>query len=54
MDNDQAGREARIQIQRQLGRMYTLIFPQITKKDIGEMKISEIKKQILENYRGKY
>lgn len=52
MDNDQAGKEARIQIQRQLGRMYTLTFPQLTRKDVGEMNPKEIKEQILEINKG--
>lgn len=52
-DNDQAGRESKIQIKRQFSRMYKLIFPQLTNKDIGEMKINDIKK-LLENLKGSY
>ena len=54
MDNDQAGREARIQMQRQFGRMYKLTFPRLTDKDIGDMSIYKIKKDILNNLRGTY
>ncbi len=53
-DNDQAGREARVQIKRQLGRMYNLIFPKLENKDIGDMKIKDIKEKILSNLRGTY
>ena len=42
LDNDQAGREAKVKIQRQLGRMYTMIFPKMIKKDIGDMSLKEI------------
>ncbi len=54
MDNDQAGREARIQMQRQFGRLYKLTFPRLTNKDIGDMSIYKIKKDILQNLRGTY
>jgi 5S rRNA maturation endonuclease (ribonuclease M5) len=54
MDNDQAGREARIQIQRQLGRMYKLIFPRLSNKDIGDMDVKTIKSEILSNLKGYY
>lgn len=46
-DNDQAGREAKIQLQRQLGRFYRLSFPQLSQKDIGDMSINQIKSTIL-------
>ena len=36
-DNDQAGRESKIQIQRSLSRNFTLIFPRFSGKDIGDM-----------------
>jgi 5S rRNA maturation endonuclease (ribonuclease M5) len=52
-DNDQAGRESKIQIKRQFSRMYKLIFPQLTNKDIGEMKVNHIKK-LLESLKGSY
>lgn len=54
LDNDQAGREAKVKIQRQLGRMYTLLFPRITKNDIGDMTIIEIKNSILSNLKGTF
>ncbi len=54
MDNDQAGREASIKMQRQLGRMYKLTFPRLLNKDIGEMKVSNIQKHILKNLGGTY
>lgn len=53
-DNDQAGREAKMQIHRQLGRMYKLTFPRIANKDVGDMKVSQIKKEILHSLRGTY
>lgn len=54
MDNDQAGREARIKIQRQLGRMYKLIFPKVSSKDVGDMSVEKIKLEILSNLKGYY
>lgn len=52
-DNDQAGREARVKIQRDLSRMYKLTFPKLSSKDIGEMSISKIK-NLLINLKGTY
>jgi len=52
-DNDQAGRESKIQIKRQFGRMYKLTFPKLTNKDIGDMKIKDVNK-LLESLRGCY
>lgn len=54
MDNDQAGREARISIQRQLGRTYRLTFPRLTNKDIGDMSVKNIKENILIDLEGTY
>lgn len=54
MDNDQAGKEARIQAHRQLSRMYKLIFPRITAKDLGEMSVKQIKDQVLINLEGMF
>lgn len=51
-DNDQAGRESKIQLQRQLGRFYKLTFPQLSQKDIGEMTAKQIKDNILSQIRG--
>jgi 5S rRNA maturation endonuclease (ribonuclease M5) len=53
-DNDQAGREAKTQIQRQFSRTHRLIFPQLKSKDIGDMSIVHIKKDILSNIEGLY
>lgn len=52
LDNDQAGRESKIQIQRQLSRLYKLSFPKIPTKDVGEMSIDQIKKIIFPQIRG--
>ena len=52
MDNDQAGREAKMQMQRQLGRMYKLSFPRIPTKDVGEMSVDQIKKIVVPQIRG--
>lgn len=51
-DNDQAGRESKIQIQRQLNRSYKLSFPKLSTKDIGEMSIEQIKQKILPQIKG--
>lgn len=53
-DNDQAGRESKVQIKRQLGRMYKLTFPQLQHKDIGDMKVKDIKSTILSGLKGTY
>lgn len=53
-DNDQAGREAKTQIQRQFNRTHKLIFPQLKSKDIGDMSVAQIKKDILINLQGLY
>ena len=54
MDNDQAGREARVQMKRQFGRMYRLTFPKLIDKDVGDMSVYKIKKDILSNLKGTY
>lgn len=51
-DNDQAGRESKLQLQRQLGRFYKLKFPKLSCKDVGDMKTSEVKKELLSQIRG--
>lgn len=53
-DNDQAGRESKVQIKRQLGRMYKLTFPKLYNKDIGDMTIKQIRETILHNLQGTY
>lgn len=53
-DNDQAGRESKTQIQRQLGRAYKLTFPRIQSKDIGDMTIDQIHSQLLPQVKGAY
>lgn len=53
-DNDQAGREAKTQIQRQFNRTHRLVFPQLKSKDIGDMSVPQIKKDILINLQGLY
>lgn len=52
-DNDQAGRESKIQIQRQLGRSFKLTFPKISAKDVGEMSELQIQ-NMLKNLKGTY
>ena len=53
-DNDQAGREAKVQIKRRLGRSYKLTFPKMYNKDIGEMTAGQIEQKILANLKGTY
>jgi len=43
LDNDQAGREAKVELQRKLGRLFTLVFPKTTGSDIGKKTIEQIK-----------
>jgi len=52
-DNDQAGRESKIQIKRQFGRMYKITFPKLTSKDVGDMKTKDVNK-LLESLKGCY
>lgn len=53
-DNDQAGRESKFQIQRQFSRMFSLKFPILSKKDIGDMSILQIQNEILPQVKGLY
>jgi 5S rRNA maturation endonuclease (ribonuclease M5) len=53
-DNDQAGREGRMKIQRELSRMFNLIYPPMLKKDIGDMTLEQIKDYILPHVKGLY
>lgn len=53
-DNDQAGREAKVQIKRQLSRMYKLTFPKMSTKDVGDMATEQIKSKILHNLKGTF
>ena len=53
-DNDQAGRESKVQIKRELGRMYKLTFPHLSQKDIGDMSVKNIKSDILLNLKGMF
>lgn len=53
-DNDQAGREAKLKIQRHLGRMYSMIFPKFKEKDVGDMSAKQIKTDILSTLKGLY
>lgn len=53
-DNDQAGREAKVQIKRQLSRYYKLTFPKISNKDVGDMSITQIQNDILSKLKGTY
>jgi DNA primase len=53
-DNDSAGREAKIQIKRELGRSFKLIFPPMTSNDLGSLTVESLKANILSNLRGLY
>ena len=53
-DNDQAGRESKIKIRRDFGRLFNLIFPKMHTKDIGDMSVEKIKENILKDLRGYY
>jgi DNA primase len=53
-DNDQAGRESKIKIQRMFNRLFTLKFPTLSRKDIGDMTVDQIQKTILCNLKGDY
>lgn len=53
-DDDQAGRESKFKIQRQFSRMLSLSFPILTKKDIGDMSVEQVKETILPQIKGYY
>lgn len=53
-DNDQAGRESKMQIQRQMSRMFKVIFPRMSRKDVGDMTTAQIKDTILPELKGMY
>jgi len=53
-DNDQAGREGRMKIQRELSRMFNLIYPTMLKKDVGDTSVKKIQKHILPEVEGLY
>jgi len=51
-DNDQAGRESKIKIKREMSRLFKLVFPKMHTKDLGNMFLEKIKKDILEDLKG--
>ena len=53
-DNDQAGRESKIKIQRMFNRLFTLKFPALSRKDVGDMSVLEIQNNILNDLKGLY
>ena len=53
-DNDQAGREAKIALQRELSRFFTMKFPRFKAKDIGELPIEKVVSDILPQVQGLY
>lgn len=48
-DNDQVGRESKIKIKRDLGRLFRLIFPKMHTKDLGNMSIENVQTNILKS-----
>ena len=53
-DNDQAGRESKIKIKRDMGRLFNLVFPKMHTKDLGDMSTELIQEQILSDLKGCY
>jgi 5S rRNA maturation endonuclease (ribonuclease M5) len=53
-DNDQAGRESKIKIKRDMGRLFNLVFPKMHTKDLGDMSIERVQEQILSDLKGCY
>lgn len=53
-DNDQAGRESKIKIKRELGRLFKLVFPKMHTKDLGSMTCEQVDKNILQDLKGYY
>lgn len=53
-DYDQAGREGRMKLQRELNRMFNLTYPLMPKKDIGDTSVKKVQKHILSQAEGLY
>ena len=53
-DNDQVGRESKIKIRREMGRMFKLVFPNMPTKDLGDASVEKIQNNILKNLKGCY
>ena len=53
-DNDQAGREAKMKIQRDMSRMFKVVFPRLSRKDVGDMSVEDIKTSVLPQLKGMY
>jgi len=53
-DNDQVGRESKIKIKRDLGRLFKLVFPKMHTKDLGSMLNETIEEKILKDLKGYY
>lgn len=53
-DNDAAGREAKIKIKREFNRLFTLIFPQMHSKDLGNLLVEKLQVDILSGLKGLY
>lgn len=53
-DNDQVGRESKIKIKRDLGRLFKLVFPKMYTKDLGNMLNETVKESILKHLQGYY
>ena len=53
-DNDQAGREAKMKIQRDMSRMFKVVFPRLSRKDVGDMSVEDIKTNVLPQLKGMY
>ena len=53
-DNDQPGRESKRSIQRKLHDKFELIFPRMSTKDVGSLKVDKLQKTILTQIEGLY
>jgi len=53
-DNDQAGRESKVTLQRELSRFFTMRFPRFKTKDIGELPVEKVISDILPQVQGLY
>jgi len=53
-DNDQAGRESKVKIKREMSRLFKLVFPKMSTKDLGNMFVEKIKQDILTDLKGCY
>lgn len=52
LDDDEAGREAKFKIQRELHKLFKIKFPSLSRKDAGDLTVEEIQNKIYPQIKG--